>query len=265
MKFKKKTASRQTIQLSTSSISITNGRLKILPGTFKKKCYLKTKVNLKDLTIKNNVDIVKEKGEYWIHVPVETTVSERTKTEFVAGVDLGVRTFATVHSNSEDETVVKEYIHRTDVMKRLNKKLDMLKKKRVRKKQFNKIEKKKKDLVDKLHWDFINDLLKNNDVVYLGDIKSHDIVKGGKNHRLNRDMNDLKFYQLKQRMLYNASVYQKLVYLIPEPYTTKCCSTCGTLNHHVGSKEVFTCESCHLITGRDMNASKNIKMKGLFS
>jgi putative transposase len=107
--------------------------------------------------------------------------------------------------------------------------------------------------------------LKNNDVVYLGDIKSHDIVKGGKNHKLNRDMNDLKFYQLKQRMLYKASVYQKLVYLIPEPFTTKCCSTCGTLNHCVGSKEVFTCQSCHLTTGRDMNASKNIKMKGLFS
>jgi putative transposase len=101
------------------------------------------------------------------------------------------------------------------------------KRKRRRKKHFNKIEKRKEDLVNNLHWDFINHLLKNNDVVYYGDIKSHDIVKNGKNKVLNQAFNDLKFYQLKQRLLYKAYIYGKKVIVVPEQYTTKTCSCCG--------------------------------------
>jgi transposase len=54
------------------------------------------------------------------------------------------------------------------------------------------------------------------------------------------------------------------VFLVPEHYTTKTCSCCGTINNKVGSKEIFECGECNLITGRDMNASKNMKMKGFF-
>jgi len=184
---------------------------------------------------------------------------------------LGIRSFATVHSNnySKNETMITEYKYRQDMMNKLNRKIFILKNlrktegKKIRKKQYNKIEKKKIDLVDKLHWDFINDLLKNNDVIFLGDIKSHGIVKGGKNKILNLAFNDLKFYKLKERLLYKASLCQKPVYLVPEHYTTKCCSSCGIINNNVGSKEVFECQECGLITGRDMNASKNMKIKGL--
>lgn len=139
------------------------------------------------------------------------------------------------------------------------------KKFRIKKKNYYKVEKKKKDLVDKLHWDVINDLLKNNDVVYFGNIKSHDIVKDGKNTKLNTDFNDLKFYQFKQRLLYKAYINGKKVYFVDEHYTTKTCSCCGDINNNVGSKEVFKCNKCLNVTGRDFNASKNIKMKGILS
>ena len=130
------------------------------------------------------------------------------------------------------------------------------------KKQFNKMEKRKSAYVDGLQWDFINDLLNRNDVIYLGGIESHDIVKGGKNKSINTAFNDLKFYQLK---MYKAYTKGKKVFIVPEQYTTKTCSGCGTLNHKVGAKEVFECSHCNVVTGRDMNASKNIKMKGLMS
>ena len=67
---------------------------------------------------------------------------------------------------------------------------------------------------------------------------------------------------LKQRLIYKAYVAGKKVFLVPEHHTTKTCSSCGTINHNVGSKEIFECNSCKLITGRDMNASKNMKLKG---
>jgi len=102
--------------------------------------------------------------------------------------------------------------------------------------------------------------------VYWGDIKSHGIVKDGKNKFLNLAFNDLKFYQLKQRLLYKAYVYGKKVFMVPEHYTTKTCSCCGTINNNVGSKEVFACGNCKMVTGRDMNASKNMMLhKSVFN
>jgi putative transposase len=66
-------------------------------------------------------------------------------------------------------------------------------------------------------------------------------------------------------MLYKASVAGKKVILVPEHYTTKTCSCCGVINENVGSKEIFQCSHCNLKTGRDMNASRNMKLKGLYT
>lgn len=270
--FKKKAEKRQTIELTPKNISIVDGRFKILPDKFKEDCFLETSKNskkrLQGLKVENNVDIVREKGCYYVHLCVKTKVTEPKTKNVVVGVDFGVRTFATVHLHNlkTNEDILIEYKHRHDVLIKLNKKIDTLKKTRdgrIRKIAFTKIEARKANLVNLLHWNFINDILSRSDVIYLGDIKSHDIVNGGKNKTLNRALNDLKFFQLKQRLMYKAGINSKKVILVKEHYTTKTCSTCGQLNHNVGSKEVFTCRNCGLITGRDMNASKNMVMKGL--
>ena len=242
------------------------------PEFLGKDCILKvhkhSKQKTKNLKIQNNVDIVRNNYGYFVHLIVPTKVSESKSFDSVSGVDLGIRTLGTVHINTlkTNETKIVEYKHRGDLLKKYNEKIKLLKNKkgRVRKRSFLKLEKRKKDFVDKIHWEFINDLLSKSDVIYLGDIKSHDIVKGGKNHTLNMCFNDLKFYVLKQRFLYKASLTGKIVKLTPEPYTTKTCSGCGNINNCVGSKEVFECPCCELVTGRDMNASKNMKMKGFF-
>ena len=271
LKYKKKSEKIQSIELTPKNIYIKNEKINILPETFGINCVLKTHKPLKNITIKNNVDIIRKKNEYWVHISVPTEPISQTSLERIAGVDPGVRTFATVYSYDKENIKIVEYQHKIEVLKNLNRKLTILKDKRIpkrkrrRKKHFNKIEKRKEDLVDNLHWDFINHLLKNNDVVYYGDIKSHDIVKNGKNRVLNQAFNDLKFYQLKQRLLYKAYIYGKKVIVVPEHYTTKTCSCCGTINNTVGSKEVFTCGNCDTITGRDMNASKNMILKGMFS
>ena len=265
LKYKKKSEKIQSIELTPKNIYIKNEKINILPETFGSNSVLKTHKPLKNITIKNNVDIIRKKNEYWVYILLPTEPIPQTSLERIAGVDPGVRTFATVYSYDKENIKIVEYQHKIEVLKNLNRKLTILKDKRRRKKHFNKIEKRKEDLVDNLHWDFINHLLKNNDVVYYGDIKSHDIVKNGKNRVLNQTFNDLKFYQLKQRLLYKAYIYGKKVIMVPEHYTTKTCSCCGTINNNVGSKEVFTCGNCETITGRDMNASKNMILKGMFS
>ena len=275
MKFKKKSTPKQTIELAPSSISLSNGVLKILPRTFKDECILKisnkNKKKHKDLTIENNVDIVRKNGTYFAHILKAVEHKDKTVKEDynMCGVDPGVRTFATSYSYStkDNKTIIREYEHRVDLLTKLNNKMEKMKerKKRIKKKHYNKIEKKKKYIVDSLHWDTINHLLLNNDLVFYGDIKSQAITKGNKNKTLNQDFNDLKFYIFKTRLKYKAETLAKQAIILNESFTTKTCSGCGTINNNVGSSKIFSCSTCNLRTGRDENASKNILMKGLFS
>lgn len=265
MKFKKKTDKDQSIEIPPSGMSIKDCKIKIYPTFFADECYLSVhnKKQLKDIQISHNVDLLKRDKEYFICIPIRVE-SRKSKLTKISGVDLGIRTFATVHTHDKDSTIITEYKHRSDLLKKYNCKIKLLKSlSHIRKKHFTKLEKKKKNLVDCLHWSFINDLLENSDVVYLGDIKSHDIVKNGKNKSLNLSFNDLKMFILKQRLIYKAGTLGKPVYLVPEHFTTKTCSSCGNINQYVGSSEIFTCSTCNLIAGRDVNAAKNIKMKGL--
>lgn len=276
IEFRKRKSPVQTIELASNNIQIEDNKIKILPKYFNNDCYFMISKNnrkkLKNITIKNNVDIVrKNKKDYYLHIsiPIKINKSENNKNVFTS-IDLGVRTFATVHQNTKSSISMIEYYHRRELLLKLNAKIDALKLKKYKyryknkKKYYLKIEKQKKNAIDCLHWDFINDILKNNDIIYIGDIKSHNIVKTNKNNYLNREINDLKFYILKQRLLYKASLINgKIVKYINESYTTKTCSCCGTINNNIKNNKIFNCSNCSLVTDRDMNASKNIKMKGL--
>ena len=270
LKFKKKTEKIQSIELSKKNIHIQDGKIKILPTIFKEECYLKvSKKNqkqIKDLIINSNIDLVRNVYGYYLHIPVsdKNTNIENTANN-IAGIDLGIRTFATVHTNnlSNSETSITEYKH-TDLINKLNLKKNIIKTfKRIRKKQIDKIDKKKNNITDRIHWGFINDVLSKNDIVYIGDIKSHNIVKDSNNKRLNQDFNDLKFYQLKMRLIYKAKICNKQVYYINESYTTKTCSACGIIDDTIGSKKIYECKHCKTNVGRDHTGAKNIKMKGL--
>jgi putative transposase len=136
--------------------------------------------------------------------------------------------------------------------------------KRVRKIKINRLEIRKANLVDELHWKTVNRLLKMNDFIFYGDIKSHDIVKNGKNRTLNTDMNNLKFYKFKQRLLFKSIERGKKVYEVKEHYTTQMCSFCGSM-YKPGLSRVYHCRNCEKNIGRDVNAAKNILMKGILT
>ena len=70
----------------------------------------------------------------------------------------------------------------------------------------------KANLINELHWKTIHHLLNHNDVIVYGDIKSHGIAQKGNNRTLHRDINNLKFFQFKQRLLFKASEKQKKLF-----------------------------------------------------
>jgi transposase len=269
--YKKKSSKRKTFEMSPSSIKIQDGCFRICPGKFgEENCMFKmSKRNSKkygNFDIQNNCDMLYDRGEYYICLTIPNNQTPEVNiTSKMCGIDPGLRTFMTLHDNVGG---VKQYHHRKDILDKLHSKLDRYKS--IRKKKFikirsrmRKVEKKISCYIDNLHWEVINDIVKNHDYVLYGDIKSHDIVKGGYNSTNNKDFNCLKFYTFKKRLEHKCNILKKFFKPVNEYYTSKCCSSCGWLNHDLKDSETYICKDCGLHSGRDINASKNILMKGL--
>ena len=268
----KKNKVRQTIELATTDINYTKDGFKICPSKFPKieqffKISKKNSKKLKDFKVKHNCDLSRTEHGYFIHLLVDVDQDEVTCIKNVCGIDPGVRSLLSIYSNKDlCDFNNDSLLHR---IKRHNTKIDIMKKnirkKRYRKKQFYKHEKRKDSYINETHWKTINYLLKEYDVLFLGDIKSHNITKRGKNSTLNRNMNDLKFYKFKQRLHYKCVKNNKKMFLINEAYTTQGCSSCGNLWKEIGYSKTYKCKKCDLYCGRDYNAAKNIYMKGILS
>lgn len=263
--YKKKEINRRCLSLPKTMVKNLNGKIKIAPtylkGFSEFNMGKRTIKKYKDLNIEHDCKILKENKDYWLLIPIPFIVHPKEKAVNYCGIDPGVRTFMTTFGNKG----CFEYEHNENYIKRIDKRIQKKLKrteKRVRKRTLQRLENKKKNLIDELHWKTIRSLLKENDVLFYGDIKSHDIVKDGKNKTLNKDLNNLKMFQFKTRLLFKTKEFNKLTYVISEAYTTKTCSSCGTLNDPKSSKE-YHCVSCKKTMGRDMNASKNILMRGI--
>lgn len=270
--FKKKTSPDKCVCVPKSLVKNKNGVIHLSSQFFKDNCKIpmgkKNKKKYKTLKIENDTRIVKQKDEYWLIVPIPTKCIERTlQYKNYCGIDPGVRTFMTTFGNTE----CIEYQHNTEQLRLLNNKMDSIKscrnsrvRSRILKRTFNKIENKKNNLINELHWKVVSDLVKRHDIIFYGDIKTHSIVKNNKNSVLNKNVNDLKFYKFKERLLFKCGEHNKKVVLVNEAYTSQTCSSCGGMYKPKCSK-LYECKKCNTIVDRDINASKNILMKGILS
>lgn len=275
MKYRKHLNTTKSISIQKNLITIKDGLVMIAPDFTNKQCKFqmgkRTAKKHGNIEVKNDVRLVKERNNYFLYIPVEVTRKEKKYPENYCGIDPGVKTYMTLFTNNG----ITEYKQNTTVLKKLNDKIKRLKKLRIkplkqnqrnryRKRKILKIENRKSNIVDEFQWKIINDLVKTNDVILYGDIKSHNIVKGKNNHKLNQDINDLKFYKFKLRLQYKMEVENKLLYLVPENHTTKTCSGCGNI-YEIGLSRVYNCSCCGLRMGRDENSGKNILMKGIIT
>ena len=212
----------------------------------------------RNLVIEHDCRLVRQKNIFWVIIPIPVEITEKKPPINYCGIDPGIKTFMTCFGNNG----CIEHKYNEKIIKDLDNKIELLKdrrrtnRNRVNKKKINRIEIRKVNLVDELHWKTINRLLKMNDFIFYGDIKSHDIVKNGKNHTLNTDMNNLKFYKFKQRLLFKAIERGKRVYETKEHFTTQTCSFCGSM-YKPGLSRVYECKNCKKHIGRDVNAAKN--------
>jgi putative transposase len=258
--FKRKTNPNQCVVLPKNAVKCLNGKIEIT--------YLKSSIPLGRKTKRKlksfqkclyDCRLVRQKGVYWLHIPMKVTQELKEQpSSSVCGIDPGCRTLMTVYGTSG----ITEYHHDKTLLKKLNDKHDLLKQLKKRKSSLNKIENRKTNCIDELHWKTIRSLLKTQDILFMGDIKSHSLVKNKPNKTLNRTFNDLKFHIFKQRLVYKALCHSKKVIFVHESFTSQTCSSCGTINKP-GSSKIYSCSECHCVMDRDHNAAKCILMKGL--
>jgi putative transposase len=268
--FRKKKDENKCLLLPMNLIKNNDGKLNIAPSYLKKDSKIsmgkKTIKKHRNLVIEHDCRLVKQKNIFWVIIPIPAEITDKKPPINYCGIDPGTKTFMTSFGNSG----CIEYKHNNKILQKLDKKISYLTDRRrtnrgrVRKKKINRIEIIKANLVDELHWKTINRLLKMNDFIFYGDIKSHDIVKNGKNRTLNTDMNNLKFFKFKQRLLFKSIERGKKVYETKEHYTTQTCSFCGSM-YKPGLSRVYHCRNCEKSIGRDVNAAKNILMKGILT
>ncbi len=263
--YKKKSSKTRCVEVSSSCVNMKDGKIRLCPQKIgKENCEFRiSKRNMRkygNIEIKHNCDIVYKGGEYFFILAVPTEIQD-PEGNGICGVDPGLRTFMTCYSSEE----IHEYKHNRKIIKKLNEKINLLKSLQIKMKRRHllKIEKKRENIVDSMHWCVINSITKDNKYILYGNIKSHGIVRGGINKSNNTEFNSLKFYQFKERLKYKCNIRNIFFKEVDERNTSKCCSSCGGLDHNLHGSEVYDCNTCGFKTGRDINAAKNIYMKGV--
>ena len=203
-------------------------------------------------------------GKYFISILVETpdTLPEKKPIDEnkAVGVDLGIKTFATLSDGTE--------IQNPKYLKKALKKLKRLQRSVSRKvkgsnkrkkavkllaRQYEKVTDKRKDFLHKTS----KYLIDHYDTICLETLSASNMVK---NHRLAQALSDISIGTFNAYMDYKAEWYGKNIIRIGrfEPSSKMC--FCGHINSGLKlSDRVWTCPSCGAVNQRDLLAAQNIK------
>ena len=126
-------------------------------------------------------------------------------------------------------------------------------------KRLGNIEKRKvTDTLNKISSRIVKEALTSNSLIVLGDLKGIRNYAKGKGRRFNRIVSNMPYYQLTSMIEHKANWNGVRVLKIPEAYTSKTCSKCGSRNTSRQKQSLFKCKDCGFSLNADLNGSRNI-------
>jgi putative transposase len=194
-------------------------------------------------------------GRWYISILVEQEREVSTNTGPVVGVDLGVKTLATLSEGTR--------IPNPKHLKRRLKKLKRLQQAVSRKRKGSKNRKKAVRRLARLHRTIAHQRANtlHQVVIVIEDLNVAGLLK---NHRLAQTISDVGFYEFKRQLRYKAAWYGSQVVLADrwEP-SSKTCSGCGWADEDLTlADRTFHCRNpqglCGLVMDRDLNAALNL-------
>ena len=204
-------------------------------------------------------------NQYFVSISVDTIVCHKPKTGKSVGVDLGLKSFATLSDNVVIDDI-KFFREKQSEIAKIQKHLSRKRKgsSRYRKNKLriarlhNKIANKRNDFLHNTTTYLVN----NYDVICIEDLNVSGMLS---NHKLAKAISDTSFYQFRSILEYKCIWYGKKLVVIDRFYpSSKTCSKCGWKKENLTlSDRVFKCENCGMEIDRDLNAAINIERIGV--
>ena len=212
-------------------------------------------------------------GKWYVNMLVEKEFTPLEKTNRVSGIDLGIKSFASITSgtSADNYTSIKidnpKYLLKSeDQLKKLNRQFakktkgskNKLKFRKRLAREYEKVTNQRKDFLHKLSSRAVND----NQVIALEDLNIKGMVK---NRHLSKSISDASWSMFGNMLAYKADWYGREVVKVDRFYpSSKICSVCGYVKRDLDlSDRNWTCPDCRTTHDRDENASTNLFLEGL--
>jgi len=207
-----------------------------------------------------SVTISRQADRWFISFKIETQIQNNNHTKEVVGVDLGVKTLATLSTGEVIEGAKSykknkaklsrlQWLNRHKIIGSKNWRKASLKIARLHKRIANI----RKDAIHKL----TSLLAKNHGTIVIEDLNVSGMMK---NHKLAGAISDMGFYEVRRQLEYKCKLYGSKLIVVDRWFpSSKTCSNCGHKKEILSlSERVFNCENCNFTIDRDLNAAINL-------
>ena len=210
----------------------------------------------------NNVTIKKEHGHFYAVFNIKTNVETMDYTYKSVGIDLGMRTLATLSNGLKITNL--DTTHEEKMIKKYQKSLS---RKKYNSNRYNKtlkklgkwIQRKNNRIKDAYH-KLSNYLVKTYDLICMETLDIREIFK---KIDLSAKLQNISWYKLVEMIKYKCEWYDKIFVQISQWYpSSKNCNVCGYYNKDLGDEKRWVCPHCKTQHDRDINAAKNIEQEG---
>jgi putative transposase len=204
-------------------------------------------------------------GWWFVSIAVEVEHETPTHSGGTVGIDLGIKTLATLSGGEkfENQKQYRQSLGRIQgLSKGLSRKVEGSQNwgKNAKKlaKAHYRVVCQRQDVLHKM----TTHVARTYALIGLEDLNTKGMLA---NHSLAQAVSDASFFEVKRQLLYKTEQHGGYVQLVDRWYpSSKTCSCCGWVDEDLTlADRVFICEACGLSIDRDLNAARNIQAEAL--